>query len=69
VGDLKLAKAASIRRAFLIILLNIPIITKVIKDIYISELKEIFMYYYIIQNFYFYKRVILIYNILLILIL
>jgi hypothetical protein len=47
-GDLKLAKVISIRKAFLIILLNIPIITKVIKDIYISELKEIFMYYYII---------------------
>jgi len=66
IRDLELAKAVNIRRAFLVILLNISIITKVIKNIYINKLKEIFTYYYIIQNFCFYKRVISIYNILLI---
>jgi hypothetical protein len=48
IGDLKLAKVVSIRRAFLIILLNISIITKIIKNIYMSKLKEIFTYCHII---------------------
>ena len=62
--SLELARIISIRRASLTILLSIPIITRVIRDIPISRLKETFTSRYITQNSYFYRRVILIYNML-----
>jgi len=61
---LELAKIISIRRASLTILLSTLITTKVIRGIPMSRLKETFISRYITQNSYFYKRVILIYNIL-----
>jgi len=62
--SLELARIVSIRRASLTILLSILITTRVIRGILISELKGTFTSYYITQNSYFYRRVILIYNIL-----
>jgi hypothetical protein len=62
--DLELDKIVNIRRASLIILLSIPIITRVIRGILTSGLKGTFTSHYITQNSYFYRRVILTYNIL-----
>jgi hypothetical protein len=62
--DLELDRIVSAKRASLIILLSILIIARVIKGIPISRLKETFISRYITQNSYFYKRVILMYNIL-----
>ena len=61
---LELGRIISIRRASLIILLSIPITAKVIRGIPISGLKGTFTSRYITQNSYFYRRVILTYNIL-----
>jgi hypothetical protein len=62
--DLELDKIVNIRRASFTILLSIPIIARVIRGIPISGLKGTFTSRYITQNSYFYKRVILTYNIL-----
>jgi hypothetical protein len=62
--DLELDKIANIRRASLMILLSTPIIARVIRGIPMSRLKGTFISRYITQNFYFYRRVILTYNIL-----
>jgi len=62
--DLELDRIVNIRRASLTILLSILIITRVIRGILISRLKGTFISRYITQNSYFYKRVILMYNIL-----
>jgi hypothetical protein len=62
--DLELNRIVNVRRASLIILLSIPIIIRVIRGRPISGLKGTFTSRYITQNSYFYRRVILIYNIL-----